>query len=471
MNDMKDVYQWLDNHYADIEKALMELLSIDSTRSEKAEGKPFGEGTDEALNYVLDLALGQGFSVENMDGYMGIIQYPGKTREKIGILSHVDVVPATAANWRFPPFSPKVHEGRIYGRGSLDDKGPLIASQFALKALKECHYHPTKSICHLIGTNEETGMACIKYYIDHTSDLPRRGFAPDAFFPVVQGEKGLLRWTCAAEWEPQTAEELSLLSFNGGTEINCVPAYAEAKLRINEAGANALSEAYSEMPDDLKRGLNIDIEGGYACIKASGVSVHASICEQGDNAISKVLQLLAKLPLYPVGADRFIKCTAELLSDALTGKSLGIYTEDEYSTTTNLLSLINVSETQGAFSCDTRYPVTGDGDRIVALLKDKANSCHLSFDLWERMDPLFYAEDDPLIKTLIEIYRDQTGEDPMPVITGAGTYARKLPGFVAFGPVFPGEKNIAHQADEFISVNNLIRMTKIYAAAICQLAE
>ena len=470
MNDMREVFKWLDDHYKDMETALLELLEIDSTRGTQSLDRPFGDGPDKALKYVLDLAGKQGFPVSNTDGYMGVIQYPGKTKQKIGVLCHVDVVPASPDDWTFPPFSPVIHDGRIYGRGALDDKGPLIASQFALMALKECGYQPEKTIQHLIGTNEETGMGCIRYYCEHCMDLPEKGFAPDAFFPVILGEKGLLRWTCSAEWKDNAKGGLKLIHFKGGTEINCVPAYAEAELTADNAGLDLLTEAFESLTPPLKNGLTVRIQDNRALIKAEGVSVHASLCENGDNAIAKVLQLIARLKLSPDGADRFIKCTAEMLSDPLTGKSLGIFMEDDYSRTTNLLSLIDVSGTRGSFSCDTRFPVTCDGDKIISTLSRKADDNWLSFDLWERMDPLFYSKEDPLIKTLMTVYQEQTGDYSEPVITGAGTYARKIPGFAAFGPVFPNEENIAHQADERISIENFKRLAKIYAAAMTRLA-
>jgi len=466
MNDLKAVHEWIDAHYDEMEQKLLELLSIDSVRGEAEPGLPFGPGPGKALSFCLELAEKQGFATDNMDGYMGIVDLPGEEEEQIGILSHVDVVPVVPEDWTYPPFAGQVADNILWGRGVLDDKGPLMACQYALMALKETGCNLRRSVRHLLGTNEETGMACIEYFAKNSPVLPVMGFAPDAVFPVVAGEKGLLRWTCSAQWEEQTYDYgIYLSSFQGGTEINCVPAQAEAVLMVDPAGWEQLQQAAAG------HDIVLDRDGNQVTVSALGLAAHAAFPEKGDNAIIKVLSFLADLDMKPSGAGDFVRKVLRLLEDWRTGSGLGIDGKDEYSALTNLLSLMEISSGKGSFSCDTRFPVTWDGDNMVAKLEYIARGENLEFCCWLRMDPLFYGEDYPLVKTLLRVYREQTGDNEPPRIIGTGSYARKLPDFVAFGPIFPDQENIIHQADERISRENLSRLAHIYAEAIYSLAN
>lgn len=464
---LEKVYKWLDEHSSAMTDDLFALLAIDSVRTEGKDGMPFGEGPAAALDFCLELGKKQGFETGNMEGYVGTIDLPGKEETQIGILSHVDVVPAEAADWRFPPFSPEISDGLVYARGVIDDKGPLIACQYALKAIKECGVELKRSVRHIIGTNEETGMACIDYFVEHSPILPECGFAPDAVFPVVSGEKGLLRWTCTSSWEADdTGCSIRFNRLTGGSDINSVPASAELELSASDEGFEFIKDACEKSPHTFI----LQRSGNTVKILASGIAAHASLPEKGDNAILKLLYLLAGLDFAPSGAKKFTGNIILFLEDILKGKE-DIPVQDEYSKLTNLLSLSSINASCGEFSCDTRYPVTADGKETEEKLRRLAALYGFSYDCLLAMDSVYYPKEHPLVSTLIDIFKEETGTQAEPIVIGSGTYARKLPCFVAFGPLFPGQENITHQADERMALSDLFKLARIYAAAIIKLAN
>lgn len=75
------------------------------------------------------------------------------------LTGHIDVVPAEDKNWKYPPFSGVIAEDAIWGRGAIDDKGPVAMMLMALKVFKEKYSEQDLpfNISVLILSNEETG--------------------------------------------------------------------------------------------------------------------------------------------------------------------------------------------------------------------------------------------------------------------------------------------------------------------------
>ena len=141
------------------------MVQIDSQRSEAKPGMPFGAGVNEALLKALSIAKREGLVTKNVDGYMGYGQY-GEGENYIGVMGHLDVV-EIGDGWRYPAFSATIAENRIWGRGALDNKGPLFAAFYGMLALKKLGIKPNIPIRVIFGTNEETGMADCRYYLEH----------------------------------------------------------------------------------------------------------------------------------------------------------------------------------------------------------------------------------------------------------------------------------------------------------------
>ena len=167
---------------------ILEVVKIDSVEAEAKPGKPFGEGVAKALETALTIAERLGFATKNIDGYMGYAQY-GEGEDYIGVVGHLDVVPV-GDGWNQPPFSGYVDEhGRIFSRGILDNKGPIMSCLYALYAIKELHIELAKPVRIIFGTDEESGFEDLHYYLSKEKP-PVMGWTPDCKYPVVYGERG-----------------------------------------------------------------------------------------------------------------------------------------------------------------------------------------------------------------------------------------------------------------------------------------
>jgi succinyl-diaminopimelate desuccinylase len=166
---------------------ILKVVKIDSTKGEMENGMPFGKGVNDCLLKALDIASKLGFKTKNLDGYAGYAE-TGDGNDYIGVIGHLDVVPV-GDGWINPPFSGFCEDGRIYSRGILDNKGPIMSCLYALYACKVCGAEFNKPIRIIFGTNEESGMKDIEYYLKHEKP-PVMGWTPDCKYPVVYGERG-----------------------------------------------------------------------------------------------------------------------------------------------------------------------------------------------------------------------------------------------------------------------------------------
>ncbi|NLF80221.1 MAG: M20 family metallopeptidase, partial [Clostridia bacterium] len=252
--DFNRVDQLLEQYLPRMEKDLLDLLAFPSVeKPPDGPGAPFGRPVADALEHTLRLAAALGLVTENIDGYLGLARLPGASEEEIGVLSHLDVVPANAEEWESPPFAPQTRAGRIYGRGAIDDKGPLIATLYATLALAETISQPLPhTVTLMFGCNEESGCQCIKYYLRHRRP-PKSGFSPDAEFPLIIGEKGIIHFSLEDDWPDSEAggAPLTLLIATAGSAANIIPGAAKAKLRVNHGPApQSLGQVRAQTHDD-----------------------------------------------------------------------------------------------------------------------------------------------------------------------------------------------------------------------------
>ena len=412
---------------------LKTLISIPSVQSEPQAGLPFGKAVGDALTFFLKTAEDAGFKTVNYDNYIGEVIF-GDGKEEIGVLCHLDVVPAgDESKWIYPPFSATEADGKIYGRGATDDKGPAMVCLYAMKALKDEGYVPNKKIRLILGCNEETGWKCIEHF-NSVSEMPENGFSPDADFPVIYAEKGImpLKFTFP---KPR-----GIVSISGGERVNMVCDRCEAKIKGN-------------IPHPEKYGLEKIGENDYV---AYGKSAHGSTPQLGENAMLKMLDALRAEKL--IGDD-----IIRLLFD----DKLGMTTLNDHSGFLTMSPDVIESDDENVYvSVDVRYPVTAFGDEILAKFRKHATVEKLSHQL-----PLCANKEGKLVQTLLKIYNDATGETAKPVAIGGGTYARAMKNGVAFGPETAGTDFKIHQPNEFASIENIELQFSVYKAAIKELSK
>ncbi|MCX5775063.1 MAG: Sapep family Mn(2+)-dependent dipeptidase, partial [Firmicutes bacterium] len=369
----------------------------------------------------------------------------------IGIYSHADVVPVSG-QWRFPPFIGTIADGKMFGRGTSDDKGPGMAAFYALKALKDNHLIQGFQIRHVVGGNEEKGSRCLDYYFHKLHrPYPKYGFTPDAEFPLIYGEKGITNYLTSGP-----VDLAPVLSIEAGVVVNSVIDIAKAKLVKDPSIENVLrAKGYK---------FEVSHDDQYTYVTMRGQAAHGSVPEKGVNA---GLQLLAVL-----GEHYHLKALSQLaaLYADPSGKSLHEFYETEllHATTYNV-GLISYDGHEFSLVVNFRYPETVDPLIVIPRIADKSP---LSTKILSTAPSLLVDPKSAMIQTLLKVYQTETGDMKTPIMAiGGGTYAKEAKNTVAFGSNFPGKDDHIHEANEKIDLEDFYKSMPIYAHAIHALGK
>lgn len=438
----------LEQQHAPLIEAVKALVRIPSVITEPAEDAPFGKPIEAALRQALEIAEGLGFrTVIGNGGAYGYAEI-GSGLRMAAVLGHVDVVPAGSLNeWRTDPFDPVIADGRLYGRGVQDDKGPMLAALFGAKALMDAGVRFEKRLRFIFGTDEENLWRCMKSYLAQ-EELPALGFTPDARFPLIYAEKGLLQAVLEGPND-------SGVQVGGGTAFNAVADAAEYRGPKVERVSSALTKlgyAHSTAADR---------------VIVSGKAAHAQVTEEGVNAICGLA-----LGLHAAGIhSRCIDFLADLVGEDPFG--LRIFGDVQDVDTGRLKFNVGMIETGDTerLSVDLRLPASADHTRIVRQLQRAAQAYGLNYRQHDWLAPIHIPRDSFLVRTLLKVYREVTGDRTPPETSGGATYARAIPNCVAYGAVFPGREKVEHQPNENILLEDLFKAMEIYARAIYALTR
>lgn len=424
---------------------------------------PFGPRMTETLQDFLERGRKLGFRSRNLENYAGFLEM-GEGQELLGILCHLDVMPAgERALWDCDPFVGQVCDGRLYGRGTIDDKGPAMASLYAMKAVRDAGVPIRKRVRLIVGLDEESGSRCMRRYLE-SEEIPSCSFSPDAEFPVVNAEKGILRVRMDREFA-QAPEGSRLVRMMAGERLNTVPDSALVVL-------SGISEEQVSACIGMQEGLQVERAEGQLAVRAIGKAAHAMEPWKGKNALLELLSVLQGIPYGPAQAKETMDRLAVLLGKEHDGRSLGIAVSDEVSGALSCNpAYLRFEENSLSLRFDIRYPVKADPERLIGQLNNVAESLGCRFSVITHKLPLFVEMESPLVSSLITAYEGVTGEKGEALSTGGGTYCRFFSNSVSFGPVFPGEEKTAHRANEYVSLESLRKMTHLFARAIVFLSK
>lgn len=414
--------------------ALLGLMEIESVAmTDPTPAHPYGTGPVKALEYVLDLCRRMGIRTVNRDGRTAWAEI-GEGEEIVGILGHLDVVPF-GEGWSHDPKG-EICGDRLYGRGAVDDKGPTMAALFAMKDVQDAGIPLKRRVRLIFGQSEETSRwGDMEWYKAH-EELPVFGFTPDADFPALCGEKGILNFELSIP-----LEQSGLLSIDGGEAMNMVPARCDAV---------------------------IPGEDGPTAIVTSGVSSHASTPEKGDNAISSMMRVLAQRGVQ----SPLVEFYQKHIGFDLHGERLGCAFSDEESGKLTLnVGLARTEADRIVLSLDIRNPVTFTRQQVQTALEVVCTPYGITVECVKDMAPIYLDKNGKVIQTMMEVYRTATGDDSEPKVIGGGTYARAMSGIVAFGPMRPGRECTEHEKDEYILLEDLYLAQEIYRLTIEKLAN
>ena len=402
---------------------LKKWIEIKSVKKRKAGDAPFGKELKEMLRLALEDAKILGFETYNYDSFIGEATFgSGSDEDGLAILCHLDVVPeGDIQKWQVEPYSLTIKDGKLYGRGVLDDKGSAVLCLYALKELKDSGFTPNRKIKLIFGCDEESGWSCINHY-NKVAVMPKEGFSPDGDFPVIYAEKGILH----IEYEFEKSD--ALLSVFGGDRINMV---------CDKATVRYLNESAEESLVFLGR------------------TAHGSLPQNGDNAIKKALAFLVEKGLFNKESFNLLFNNENLFEDL----------SDETGKLTFSPNVISVKNGKIYIKVDCRYPATKKASEVKKVLRKVGN-----FKVISHKKPLYNDKESKIVKTLLKTYNEFMGSSESPIAIGGGTYARALENGVAFGPSKIGE-SVCHNPNEYMTLETYEKCYQIYKKAIMDLCK
>lgn len=447
---------------ASVIKSICELVSIPSVEESPSDGMPFGKGPAEALQHVLTLGQSMGFHTENFDNYAGHIDF-GEGEETLGILCHADVVPC-GDGWICDPYHPEIIDGVLYGRGVLDDKGPLIVCLYAMKILKELNLPLRKKVRLIVGTNEETNWECMNYYFGKKKlPFPDIAFTPDAEFPLKYAEKGVLQYQLVM---PLTES----IFLSGGNAVNSVPEYASVHLPISYLAVLEKEKADLEKLTGCR--FEIKERDGMLLLTAYGKAAHAARPEIGINAVTAIMTAINSLHLNgDLGTAAAFYM--QYIGSDLDGHRIGAgYSDEESGPLTFNVGMVSSENGRLTFSIDNRVPVTFSCQNVIDSVKNTISGTPFSMEQESATESILVSRDSFLVTTLMDVYRRVTGDHKaQPEVDGGCTYARTMPNCVAFGALLPGQPNTMHEKNEGLELTLIDTWMELYLEAIYQLAK
>lgn len=447
----KILHEKCSSYYSEMKEFLAELVRIPSVMGLPEKGMPYGKKSAEVLDTFLKKASVLGFRTRNIDGYAGVIE-TGEGEPELGILCHLDVVDA-GKGWSYPPFELTESDGKLYGRGTTDDKGPAVSVLYGLKAAAETGLLK-KSVRFIAGCNEENGSDDLEYYCTKEK-LPDKLFTPDGQYPVINIEKGMIRGKFRRKLN-FNQDGRCILKIHGGNTVNAVPSEAAA-------------EICGFADDEVGFGTKFQ-SGDNLNVTVQGVSAHASTPEGGCNAVTLLISHLSQLDFDGNGAE-VLKALAELFPHGETdGEHAGVKCRDDKSgALTLVLSVLEYDGKQLEGIFDIRFPVSFKSAEINEKLQRKLNGYGFEYECILASEPHYVDENSEFVQSLLKVYENLTGEKGRCIAIGGGTYVHNTAGGVAFGAELPGKEYNIHCADEYTVPEEMILNAEMTANAVIEI--
>lgn len=456
---MANFNKMLEDNKELIIKKTQELIQIPSVLDETTitDDAPFGKEIKRALDFMVNLAKEDGFETLEDAGYAAHVSYGNKGGKIIGVLCHLDVVPE-GTDWLYPPYSAHIVDGKMYGRGTTDDKGPTMAAYYALKFIKDAGIKLKNEIRIILGTDEETGWRGIGHYLQN-NPMPDLGFAPDASFPLIYGEKGRMSFDL-------TTNEFDcndiLVSITGGERYNVVLEEVKAIVKKD------ITKEFEQYAKNNNLEYSVNFKDNLFELILKGKAAHAMEPHKGINAGTHMCNFLKEYSNKPM-----VKYVAEKHHLSHECEKLGLdYNDYEMGPITCNIGIMNICDNNTRVTLDLRYPVRYDVDNFNQQLENILDTYNLHITVRTNKAPHYVSPNDDLVKSLYEAYVKHTNDSVnKPFTIGGGTYASILEKAVAFGMMMPYEEELCHQRNEYLNLDTLFKGILIYIDAMLALGE
>lgn len=453
----------LETYHDDMLKTLGELIAIPSVTGDPS--------VSTALDYMLKKGREMGFESFNADYCGGHLEFAGDNGDAVpetfAVVGHLDVVPA-GDGWKGDPFVMENKDGYVYGRGVSDDKGPMVASLYAMKAIKAAGIVPKKNIRLMFGIDEEVSVKGMSKYLEIVGQ-PDMGFTPDADFPLVNGEMGILVFELAQKLtRPSNKDGMRLTKLEAGTASNAVPGNAKAVITADDKYYGLIKDILAQYIAETGYTVKAKKQGSALVIESTGIAAHGAHPHLGLNAVSIMMDFLGRLQFSNEEINDYIAFYNEHIGFDLHGERMGCELEDEPSgKLTWNVGIAAINEDLASLTINVRYPVSCTSNQVFEGVDRTLGDNKIGVIKQDDTPPIYMDVDNPMVEKLMTAYREETGAvDAEPFVIGGGTYAKAVNNTLAFGALFPGEEDTMHQVGERMKIESFYKMARIYAKAI-----
>lgn len=450
-------------------KDLIDLINIDTTVKNKKPNMPYGEGVYKGLKYILNKGEEFNFKTQNYCGQCGHVEV-GNGLYTVGILCNVDVS-SDVEGWKRNPFVGALVDNKVYGKGALSCKGPLIACLYAMKFLNDENLIPDdKRIRLIVGCDKNFERKSINYYKEY-EEAPDIGFTPDGVFPVVYGEKGIIDMTLKMRVESEYNLPINIVEIYGGKKGEGVPGYANIILSCDEAFKERICDELIKFSEEENIKYNIFCQNKLISIDFLGKKAKSFMPEEGLNSISYAIKFIGRFKDF-IDRREFIEEYEKLIGVSYNGELINCeFESDESGEFTFNVEEIKLVNDEVRIEVRITHPIRYMYSEVVEKVRDGFKYSTFKITNMEHLRPVSFSKDSFVIKKLLKAYRDATGDlKSEPYTTVEGSYARTISNTVAFGPIFPNEVYIESD-DEFISKENLSNLIEIYGRGLYELLK
>lgn len=462
----EQIKKYFDAQWFEMMRDIARMVSINSERTEAKEGMPYGEGPYEALMEFKALAEEKGFEGKLYDNVVAAFDLCDKEKQ-LDMLAHLDVVPAGEGWTVTEPFEAKLQDGRLYGRGTADDKGPAVVALWAMKCIRDLGIEMKRNARLIVGTDEECGSSDLPHYYDKEEEAPMT-FSPDAEYPVINIEKGSYGPSFGAVWEEST--ELPRVTFmKGSLKRNVLPGKAWAT--VEGMSVQEMEVVAAKVTADTNVTFEMEEKEDGVHITAIGFGAHAASPETGNNALTALIAYLCELPLADSPCKEKMNALKKLFPHGdSAGRAIGVALSDEESGALTLtFSMMSMDKTGFTAQFDSRCPISATEENVKKVVEAALEREGIQVQDQKMNPPHHVPADSAFVQELLAVYEDYTGLKGEPIAIGGGTYVHHLKNGVAFGCAMPGTENKMHGADESAVVEELILSAEMFAQIIVDL--